>query len=43
MAFMTGNTIHPTFCMFAVDPGLKDPPGIFLMAGQAVADLFLSA
>ncbi len=41
VAFMTGNTIHPAFGMFAVDPGLKDPPGILLMAGQAVADLFL--
>jgi hypothetical protein len=26
--------------MFAVDPGLKDPPGILLMAGQTVTNLF---
>jgi hypothetical protein len=38
---MTGDTIHPGFGMFAVDPGLKDPSGLLLMAGEAFANLFL--
>lgn len=42
MALMAGDAIYPTFGMFAVDPGLKNSPGVFLVAGQAVADLFLS-
>jgi hypothetical protein len=41
VVFMTGNTIDFVFGMFAIDPSLKDPPGLLLMAGQTVTDLFL--
>jgi len=41
MAFMTGDAIHPVLGMFAIDPCLKDPSCIFLMTGQAIANLFL--
>jgi hypothetical protein len=42
MTLMAGDAIHPILGVFAVDPRLKDPPGLFLVAGQAVAGLFLS-
>jgi hypothetical protein len=41
MALVAGDTVHPRLGVLAVHPGLKDPPGVFLMAGQAVPDLFL--
>jgi hypothetical protein len=41
MAFVTGNAIHPTFVMFAIHPGLENSRSVLLVAGQAVADLFL--
>jgi hypothetical protein len=41
MTFMAGDTVHARLGMFAVYPGLKDPSGVFLMAGQAVPDIFL--
>jgi hypothetical protein len=40
MAFVTGNAIYSLLGMFAVDPGLKNSPCLFLMTGQAIANLF---
>jgi hypothetical protein len=42
MAFVTGDAIYSFLGMLAVHPGLKDPPRIFLMTGEAIADLLLS-
>jgi hypothetical protein len=41
MTLVAGDAVHARLGMLAVYPGLKDPPGVFLMAGQAVPDLFL--
>jgi hypothetical protein len=38
--FMTGDTIDSLLGMLAVDPCQKDAPGIFLMAGETIPDLF---
>jgi hypothetical protein len=41
VTLVAGNAVHARLGMLAVYPGLKDPSGVLLMAGQAVPDLFL--
>ena len=41
MAFVTGDAIYSFLGMLAVHPGLKDPPRIFLMTGEAIANFLL--
>jgi len=41
VVFMTGNTIDFVFGMFAIDPGLKDPPRFLLMTSQTITNFFL--
>jgi hypothetical protein len=36
---MTSDTVHSSFGVFAVDPGLKDSAGFLLMTGEAFANL----
>ncbi len=41
MALVAGDAINPFLGMLAIHPGLENPPRIFLMASEAVTDLFL--
>ncbi len=40
MVHMAGNAVYPLLSMLAIDPGQEDAASIFLMTGDAIADLF---
>jgi hypothetical protein len=40
MVLMEGNTVHSLLSMLAIDPSQEDAASLFLMTGDAIADLF---
>jgi hypothetical protein len=43
MVLVAGDAVHAFPGVLAVDPGLKDPSCLFLMAGQTLTDLLLGS